>query len=195
MQKLPQSFYLRADVIATARALIGKVLVTNLNGEYTSGIISETEAYNGVVDRASHAFNGRRTQRNETMYAEGGTGYVYICYGMHHLFNVVTNKRDVPHAVLIRNILPLDGIPFMEKRRRKPVTNKNFSTGPGTASVALGIYKLHNGESLSGNKIWIEDRKIKIRDSQILVMPRIGVESAGEDAFLPYRFLLKNFQY
>ena len=190
-EKLLHSFYLQTNVIDLARQLIGKVLVTNFNNRYTSGIISETEAYNGVVDRASHAYNGRRTPRNETMFAMGGTSYVYICYGMHHLFNVVTNVKDEPHAVLIRNIIPLEGIEIMQRRRNKNVTDKTFSTGPGTASVVLGINKQHNGLLLSGNEIWIEDGKTKIEENQIIVTPRIGVESAGKDALLPYRFLLK----
>src|SRR2546430_14563541 len=100
--KLSQEFYSRTDVVALARELLGKVLVTNFDRKKTSGIITETEAYNGFVDRASHAYRGRRTARNEHMYSHGGTSYVYICYGMHHLFNVVTNVQDEPHAILIR---------------------------------------------------------------------------------------------
>lgn len=191
---LPLSFYLKPGVVKVARDLIGKILVTNFNGQYTSGIISETEAYNGIVDRASHAYNNKRTKRNEIMYANAGTSYVYICYGMHHLFNVVTNEKDIPHAVLIRNIIPSDGIVIMEKRRGKKITDKSFSTGPGTASVALGINKSHNGLSLFEDKIWIEDRGLKIKNNQIKITPRIGVESAGKDALLPYRFLLQNFK-
>ncbi|HNR21255.1 MAG TPA: DNA-3-methyladenine glycosylase [Bacteroidia bacterium] len=191
---LPLSFYLKPGVVKVARDLIGKILVTNFNGQYTSGIISETEAYNGIVDRASHAYNNKRTKRNEIMYANAGTSYVYICYGMHHLFNVVTNEKDIPHAVLIRNIIPLEGADIMEKRRGKKITDKSFSTGPGTASVALGINKSHNGLSLFEDKIWIEDRGLKIKNNQIKITPRIGVESAGEDALLPYRFLLQNFK-
>ncbi|HNU34203.1 MAG TPA: DNA-3-methyladenine glycosylase, partial [Bacteroidia bacterium] len=175
---LPLSFYLKPGVVKVARDLIGKILVTNFNGQYTSGIISETEAYNGIVDRASHAYNNKRTKRNEIMYANAGTSYVYICYGMHHLFNVVTNEKDIPHAVLIRNIIPLEGADIMEKRRGKKITDKSFSTGPGTASVALGINKSHNGLSLFEDKIWIEDRGLKIKNNQIKITPRIGVESA-----------------
>lgn len=193
MSKLSESFYLQKNVIKVARNLIGKVLVTNFNTQYTSGIISETEAYNGIIDRASHAYNNRRSARNEMMYARAGTSYVYICYGMHHLFNVVTNKMDIPHAVLVRNIIPLEGVAIMEERRKRKITEKNFSTGPGTASVVLGINKSHNGLSLFDDKIWIEDRGFKIKDNQIKITPRIGVESAGEDALLPYRFLLQNF--
>src|SRR6185436_18626958 len=100
--------------------LLGKYLFTNFDGIFTGGIITETEAYNGVVDRASHAFGGRRTARTETMYGEGGTAYVYLCYGIHSLFNVVTNKKNDPHAVLIRAIYPTEGIDQMRIRRRRP---------------------------------------------------------------------------
>src|SRR5688572_7863163 len=102
--KLKRDFYTREDVVLVAKELLGKVLCTKWNGKTTSGIITETEAYEGITDRASHAYRGRRTERTEIMYSEGGTAYVYLCYGMHHLFNVVTNKKDIPHAVLIRAV-------------------------------------------------------------------------------------------
>ena len=189
--KLPEEFYLRNDVVTIARELLGKVLVTNFNRKKTSGIITETEAYNGFVDRASHAYRGRRTARNEHMYSHGGISYVYICYGMHHLFNVVTNTLDVPHAILIRAIKPLEGINHMLHRRNKLIVDKTLTGGPGTVAQALGIDKNHSGLNLGGNKIWIEDRNIIVNDKDVKVGPRIGVESAGVDALLPYRFVLK----
>ena len=191
MRKLTEEFYSRTDVVALARELIGKVLVTNFDRRKTSGIITETEAYNGFVDRASHAYKGRRTPRNEHMYKAGGISYVYICYGMHHLFNVVTNVKEVPHAILIRAIKPLEGINIMLQRRNKLYADKTITGGPGTVAKALGIDKQHSGLSLLGNKIWIEDRNIEVASDAIKITPRIGVESAGEDALLPYRFVLK----
>ncbi len=188
--KLKEEFYLKTDVVALAKALLGKVLVTNFSPKKTTGIITETEAYNGVIDRASHAFNGRRTARNEHMYSAGGTCYVYICYGMHHLFNVVTNSKDIPHAILIRAIKPLEGIETMLARRNKTKPEKTLTGGPGTLSQALGIDKQHSGLNLQGNKIWIEDRSITVKKENIKITPRIGVESSGEAALLPYRFLL-----
>ncbi len=188
--KLKEEFYLKTDVVALAKALLGKVLVTNFSPKKTTGIITETEAYNGVIDRASHAFNGRRTARNEHMYSAGGTSYVYICYGMHHLFNVVTNSKDIPHAILIRAIKPLEGIETMLTRRNKTKPEKTLTGGPGTLSQALGIDKQHSGLNLQGNKIWIEDRSITVKKENIKITPRIGVESSGEAALLPYRFLL-----
>lgn len=190
-KKLPPGFYQRADVIKIARELLGKVLVTNFNDQLTAGIITETEAYNGIIDKASHAYGGRRTSRTEVMYAPGGTAYVYLCYGIHHLFNIVTNKENTPHAVLIRAIQPLEGLDIMMQRRNKNKTDKKFTVGPGSVSQALGIHTKHTGTGLSGNDIWIADRKIKTDKSKILITPRIGVDYAGEDALLPYRFLLE----
>lgn len=191
MKKLTPDFYLREDVLQIARDLIGKELITNINGTITSGIITETEAYAGVVDRASHAYGGRRTNRTETMYAAGGISYVYLCYGIHHLFNVVTNAKEVPHAVLIRNIQPLKGLATILERRRKKKIDKTLSTGPGTMSEALGIKTLHNGFDLTGDTIWIEDAGITIANEAVKITPRIGVDYAGEDAKLPYRFLVE----
>jgi DNA-3-methyladenine glycosylase len=181
-------YYLQEDVVAIARDLLGKVLVTNINNKYCAAIIAETEAYAGVTDRASHAYANKRTKRNETMYLQGGRSYVYLCYGLHHLFNIVTHVENVPHAVLIRNIIPLDGIDIMLQRRGKAKLDKSFSTGPGTMSMAMGINTEHNNVSLCGNLIWLEDRKLKFPENQILSGPRIGIDYAGQDAALPYRF-------
>jgi DNA-3-methyladenine glycosylase len=190
--KLKKGFYLQEDVVAAARSLLGKHLFTRFDGILTGGIITETEAYAGVNDKASHAFGGRRTNRTETMYSEGGTAYVYLCYGMYSLFNVVTNKKDIPHAVLIRGLHPLEGRDLMAKRRKLHPDSKNFSSGPGTLSIALGIHFTdHNGLSLAGPEIWIEDRQLEVSPSQILTGPRVGVDSAGKDALLPYRFRVK----
>jgi len=188
--KLPESFYTRDDVVKISRELLGKVLVTNFRNKITAGIITETEAYEGVTDKASHAYNNRRTQRTEIMYLKGGTSYVYLCYGIHSLFNVVTNKENIPHAVLVRAVFPLEGIDVMRKRRKVKSADKKLTTGPGTVSQALGIHYSNSGESLLGNKIWIEDRGIKVPSSQIHVSKRIGVDYAGKDALLPYRFFI-----
>ncbi|MBK5285313.1 MAG: DNA-3-methyladenine glycosylase [Bacteroidia bacterium] len=187
---LDESFYIRENVVKISRELLGKVLVTNFRNKITSGIITETEAYAGAEDKASHAYNNRRTPRTEIMFGNGGTAYVYLCYGIHSLFNVVTNKETIPHAVLIRSIFPLEGIDIMRRRRGLKSPKKNFATGPGTVSQALGIHYSHSGESLLGNKIRIEDKGIKISSSQIQISKRIGVDYAGKDALLPYRFLL-----
>lgn len=185
MSTLPRAFYTGDDVVAIARALLGKVLVTRFGRTATAGVITETEAYAGIGDRASHAFGGRRTPRNEMMYAEGGTAYVYLCYGIHHLFNVVTNADDVPHAVLIRAIHPVEGQSMMLRRR----SGTQLTTGgPGTLTQALGIRTAHNGTDLLDGTIRIEDRGLIVPDRSIITGPRIGVGYAGADALLPYRF-------
>lgn len=190
--KLDDSFYIREDVVEISRELLGKVLVTRMGNKITSGIITETEAYNGIVDKASHAYNNRRTARTEIMYRRGGTAYVYLCYGIHSLFNVVTNEKNIPHAVLIRAIQPEKGLQTMLQRRGVKAAGKKTFSGPGSVSQALGIHFSHTGTNLFGNKIWIEDAGHKITSGQIKITPRIGVDYAGEDAFLPYRFFIDN---
>lgn len=185
MKKLPRSFYARPGTVAIARQLLGKVLITRFNGATTSGIITETEAYTGDVDRASHAFGGKVTPRNRVMYGEPGFAYVYLCYGIHHLFNVVTNKPGVAHAILVRAIHPLEGLDIMLRRRN---TKLLTTAGPGTLTQALGIRTEHTGTDLLGDLITIEDRGITAPPKAIVAGPRIGVDYAGEDALLPYRF-------
>lgn len=193
MKKLGKDFFLREDVVAISYELIGKFLVTKFDNVLTAGMIIETEAYNGVVDKASHAYGGKRTKRNEVMYGDAGNSYVYLCYGIHHLFNIVTNKKDIPHAVLIRAIIPTDGVSAILKRRKQAQVNKKTADGPGTLSQALGIKTTHSGISLmSSDKIWVEDRGIKFSSKEINIGPRIGVDYAGKDAKLPYRFRLND---
>jgi DNA-3-methyladenine glycosylase len=195
MKKLDTDFYNRADVVKIARELIGKVLVTKLEGVITSGRIVETEAYAGAIDRASHAFGGRRTNRTEVMFKTGGTAYVYLCYGIHHLFNVVTNKKDVPHAVLIRALDPIHGINTMLARTGKRVADYTLTKGPGNVSKALGIYTKHTGFNLLEDEIYIASDDFVANKKDIIATPRIGVDYAGDDAKLPYRFILKDNPY
>lgn len=193
--KLGKSFYDRANVVTISRELLGKVLVTDLDGLRTSGRIVEVEAYNGVVDRASHAWSGRRTKRTEVIFGHGGTAYVYLIYGIHHLFNVVTNRADVPHAVLVRALEPLEGVPVMLERTSKPRLDHTLTRGPGNLSRALGLLTMHTGTSLLGDRIWIGDDGYKVPRSAIVATPRIGVDYAGEDAALLYRFFVKGNPY
>lgn len=192
MKKLPLQFYDRTDVIAIARELLGKIIVTRFDGLISSGRIVETEAYIGLTDRASHSFHGRRTPRNEHMYAAPGTAYVYICYGMHHLFNVVTNKKDVPDAVLIRAVEPLKGVDLMLQRTGKKKADHTLTKGPGNAARSLGIAKSHSGASLVGSVIYLAEDAFCIDDAMIGTSKRIGVEGAGLPAAdYPYRFYLR----
>lgn len=192
--KLSADFYLRDDVVLIAKELLGKVLFTRFNGSLCGGIITETEAYAGIHDKASHAYKGRRSDRTEIMYNRGGTAYVYLCYGVHSLFNVVTNKRDIPDAVLIRGISPVTGIDTMLQRTGKKCAGTDFTTGPGKVSKALGIHYSHTGTDLCGKTIWLEDTGIAAAENEIFTGTRIGVDYAGDDALLPYRFIFTKYQ-
>ena len=193
--RLAESFYTRKDVVKIARELLGKVLVTEFDGILTAGMIVETEAYAGITDKASHAFGGRRTVRTEVMYMHGGAAYVYLCYGIHHLFNIVTNEADIPHAILIRAIEPLEGIDTMLARRGKTKLQPSLTAGPGALSMALGLTTKHTGNSLHGNDIYIEDRGIRISPKDIVAATRVGVAYAMDDALRLYRFYIRGNPY
>jgi DNA-3-methyladenine glycosylase len=201
LRKLDSAFYDRRSVVTVAKGLLGKVLVTEFSGARTSGRIVEVEAYNGVVDRASHAWSGRRTARTEVMFGAGGMAYVYLIYGIHHLFNVVTNRKGVPHAVLVRALEPLEGIPVMLKRMGRARLDgrgrldHSLTRGPGNLSKAMGLLTRHTGLSLLDEQIWIGDDGFRPRRPEIVATPRIGVDYAGADAALNYRFFLKGNPY
>ncbi len=188
--KLPLSYYQSENVVGIARDLLGKVLFTRINNELTAGIITETEAYAGVTDKASHAYGGRRTARTEVMFNQGGYSYVYLCYGVHYLFNVVTGPANQPYAILIRGIVPFTGQHFMSARLGKKIDQRH-TNGPGKLSKALAITKRLNGKLLNGDDIWLEDRKIRVKESDVFINERIGIGYAEEDARLPYRFIIK----
>lgn len=191
--KLTRSFFLHDDVVELSRKLLGKKLCSNINGIFTSGIIVEAEAYNGRTDRACHAYK-RRTMRTEVMYQEGGIAYVYLCYGIHYLFNIVTNKKDTADAILVRALQPVEGIETMLSRRNMNKLEKRLTSGPGTLTIALGIEKVHNGLSLLENEIYIEDAD-ELQDDQVIATTRIGVDYAGDDARLPWRFYIKDNEW
>lgn len=188
---LPPAFYRRTDVVRIARELLGKFIVTGRAGRVTVGMIVETEAYVGVTDRACHAFGGRRTARNEAMYAAGGVAYVYLCYGLHSLLNVVTHREGAPYAVLIRAVEPVKGLSLMRRRRGPQAPERRLTAGPGSLTRALGIDVRYNGVSLAGPEVRIEDRGVRIPRSGIAVTTRIGVNYAGPDALQPWRFYLR----
>jgi DNA-3-methyladenine glycosylase len=183
---LHDDFYLRDDVLLIAQELLGKELYSMVDGHLTGGIIVETEAYKGPEDRACHAFNNRRTPRTEVMFHAGGIAYVYLCYGMHDMLNIVTGPANTPHAILIRAIAPTHGVEVMQERRGK---SKALTSGPGSVCQALGITRELNGHSLQGPILRIEDMGYKV--PEIRAMPRIGIDYAGADALLPWRFLLE----
>lgn len=194
MKKLPLSFYLRGDVVAIAKELLGKVLVTNWNSERTTGRIVETEAYAGELDRASHASKGR-TDRTEVMYGSGGRAYVYLCYGIHQMFNIVTATEGEPHAILIRAIEPLEGKDIMLNRTGKKKWDDSITSGPGRVGKAMGFHTTQCGLSLTSDELYIADDGFRVNESDIVTSPRIGVDYAGEHAEWHYRFYLKDNPY
>jgi DNA-3-methyladenine glycosylase len=188
---LPHTFYQTTDTPTLARQLLGKILATRIHGTLTTGIITETEAYTGIHDKASHSYGNRRTKRTETMYLPGGHAYIYLCYGIHHLFNIVTGPRNHPSAILIRAIQPLHGLPTILKRRHAKKPTPNLTSGPGTLTQALAITTKHDRTNLTlGKTIWIEDHGIQIKQKHITTTPRIGIDYAQEHTHLPYRFLI-----
>jgi DNA-3-methyladenine glycosylase len=188
--KLSEDFYQGKSVVRIARDLLGKGLFTDVQGVITGGVIVETEAYSWK-ERGCHAYGARKTTRNAIMFEKGGHAYVYLCYGMHHLFNVVTNTQGTADAVLIRALEPLIGVEEMKIRRGQSISTLNLTSGPGKLSKALGINRALNGKFLLNNEVWIEDLGKKIAKKDIEAGPRIGIDYAGEDAKLPWRFSLK----
>lgn len=196
MAKLPLSYYLQEDVVALSKDLLGKFLFTNINDQgVTGGMIVETEAYAGAIDKASHAHGNKKTNRTKVMYEEGGVAYVYLIYGMYNLFNIITNSGGIPHAILIRAIEPMVGIDIMLRRRKMESLKRNLTAGPGTLTRALGITREQNGISLLEDTIWLEDRGVHIKEKDIIASPRVGVAYAEEHAELPWRFRIKDSKW
>lgn len=195
MLKLPFSFYQHNDVNQLAMQLLGKHLFTLVDGELTAGMIVETEAYRGIEDKASHAYGGRFTDRTKVMYEGGGVSYVYLCYGIHYLFNVVTAPEGVPHAVLIRGLEPVVGKDVMLRRRNMKLLKANLTAGPGALAKAMGIDKRLNAKDLLGDEIWIADEGSVLDYRDIVAVPRVGVDYAGDHALLPWRYYIKGNKF
>ena len=201
-EQLPVKFFRCPDVVRISQNLLGQYLFTSIGNQgLTGGRIVETEAYAGVTDRASHAYGNRRTRRTAVMYEAGGVAYVYLCYGLHALFNIITSGEGIPHAVLIRALEPTHGIPLMLKRRRKARLpspkrfaqaglDRTLTAGPGALAQALGITVRHSGQSLQGNEIWLE-QGVELRPKEIIATTRVGVDYAGADAKRPWRFRVR----
>lgn len=192
MTILPLDYYQQDNILFLSQDLLGKIVMTNIDGKVTGGMIVETEAYCGPDDRASHAYGNRRTKRNEVMYHAGGVCYIYLCYGIHVLLNFVTNIPDIPHAILIRAVAPIEGIEHMLVRRKKDKLDRLLTAGPGALTQALGITLQHNGTSLTSSTIWVEDHHIFVPRDQIISSPRIGIDYAKEDVSNPWRFRIKD---
>jgi DNA-3-methyladenine glycosylase len=190
VKKLKAGFYQRSDTLTIARELLGKILVTNWPEGLTSGRIVETEAYLGAIDKASHAFGNRLTNRTKVMFQPGGVAYIYLCYGIHHLFNIVTGVDDTPHVVLIRALEPIAGSDIMSNRTGIAAADPRIAAGPGKLTKALGLTTRHSGYSLTGDEIFLTDDGVRIKENEIIASKRIGVDYAGDDALLPYRFTI-----
>ncbi len=196
MKILDESFYRRDNVVRISKELLGKYLYTQIDGQLAAGMIVETEAYSHINDRACHSHLQRRTNRTEIMYAPGGVAYVYLCYGIHYLFNIITNERDKADAVLIRAVEPTENVALMQLRRGIEGVLPRLTAGPGALSQALGITKkLYGVPITTGKLVWIEDHQKEIPEDDILASPRVGVVYAGEDAMLPWRFRIRHSKW
>ena len=193
--KLTTDFYQREDTLQIARDLLGKSVFSSIDGELCGGIIIETEAYMGPDDRGSHTFNNLRTPRNEMMFSAGGVVYMYICYGIHNMLNIVTGSSNTPHAILIRAIEPNLNLEVMRDRRNISNDDIRLCKGPGALCKALGLNKTHNGTDLQSDIIWVEDKNFRYSDSQIKATPRVGMNFEGEYKSIPWRFYAKGNKY
>lgn len=193
--KLPVDFYQQSDVVSVARQLLGKHVYSLINGNLTGGIIIETEAYCGPDDRGSHAFNNKRTPRNEMMYRAGGVAYMYICYGIHDMLNIVTGTDGMSHAALIRAVEPTEGLEIMRIRRGIFDQDRRLCQGPGALAKALGLTKLHNGEDLQGEALWLTDEGTNFDDDQVIASARVGMNFDGPFKTIPWRFYVRGNPY
>lgn len=203
MARLGREFFLR-DTVETARDLLGRYLVRQVDGELLVCRVTETEAYVGAVDKACHAYGGRRTARTETLYAAPGTAYVYLIYGMYCCLNFVTEQEDVAAAVLVRGCEPVYGADSVARRRfgvdagqMTPYQRKNFMNGPGKLCKGLSIDRSLNGLLLGNDQLWLADELPELGLSvpegplPIRVGKRIGIDYAEEAVDFPWRFWLE----
>ena len=190
---IPESFYVQSDVVSLSRSLLGKYLYTDIGGKYCGGKIVETEAYSHINDKACHSHLQKRTNRTKVMFRRGGVAYVYKVYGIHDLFNIITNEEEKADAVLVRAIEPTEGLEYMMERRKIDSVSYRLTAGPGVLSQALGISREQYGLPLTtGEFIWLEDRGEEVTENDVIASPRVGIDYAGEDALLPWRFRIKS---
>ena len=193
-RRLGRDFFTRTDTLRVARDLLGKLLVVPTpSGRRVSGMIVETEAYLGEIDKGAHSYGGRRTARNEIMYSEGGHVYVFFVYGMYYQLNFVTGQIDHPHAILIRAVEPVEGIETM-RERRGVMKDKNLTSGPGKLCIALGVDRSFNGADAVGERIWLEEYR-DLKKSEIVTGPRVGIDYAEEFVDMPWRFWVKGNEF
>ena len=194
--RLGRSFFYR-DVTHVAKALLGQRLVRVVDGDRLAGLIVEVEAYLGIQDQAAHTYRGRRTERNKSMWSDGGYAYVYFTYGMHHCMNVVAGREGQPVAVLVRAIEPVEGFHQMYQYRGKAKGDTDLCSGPAKLCQAMHINRDLDGIDLIKNDhLFIEKTRARTyRSSHIVARPRIGVDYAGSWVTKPLRFYLKDNPY
>ena len=197
--KILESNFFKRDTVEVAKNLLGKKIIRNISGNFFCAKIVETEAYIGLEDRACHSYGGNITKRNEILYKEGGTIYVYLIYGKYNLLNIVTKNENDPEAVLIRAVEPIENIDAMSLNRFGKIykdlssyQKKNLTNGPGKLTIAMGIDRALNGKILSQDYLFIEDGEYV---KNIIETKRIGIDYAGEDANLPLRYYIKDNPY
>jgi len=200
MKKLKRSFYER-DTLTVIEDLLGKYLVRKYDGQYIVGRITEIEAYIGAIDKACHAYGGKKTNRTEVLYARGGTCYVYLIYGMYHCMNIVTEREGLAAAILLRGVELIEGQELAAKLRYgKPLSDltnyqiKNFTNGPGKLCKAIHISKEDNWSDFCGDELFITDtwKDHATVPFEIETGPRIGIDYAEEAQAFPWRYCLKN---
>jgi len=190
-KRIANTYWESEEVLRLSQEILGCYLATNINGEFCYGRIVETEAYEGINDKAAHVFDDRKTERTKVMYGKSGHAYIYLCYGMHHLLNIVTAPEGIPHAILIRGIEPVLGEEIMALRSNKKVGDKRIGRGPGNVSKAMGLHYKMTGVSLDSEHIGIF-KPDEFPHFNIIRGSRIGVAYAKEDALRPNRFWIEN---
>lgn len=197
---ISKDFYNRS-ALDVAKDLLGKVLVREVDGKVLKGKIVETEAYIGSIDKACHAYNGRRTKRTEILYEDAGVSYIYFIYGLYHCFNVVTNKKDIAEAVLIRGIEPINGLDYISNIRYNKKYDeltkaqlKNLTNGPSKLCLAYLLNKDLNAVKLyEKGQVYITDENNE--EFEIVESKRIGIDYAEEAKYFLWRFYIKDNIY
>jgi len=186
--RLKRARFNHPDILNITDSLIGEIIVTQINGALTAGRLVELEAYAAPEDLASHARNNTRTPRTETFWSDAGSIYMYICYGIHNMVNIITGDRHTPHAILIRAIEPVYGMDIMQQRRGKAFKNRALAGGPGRVAQCLGLDKSYNDyDAISGK--YIRFVKGRAAGQKVETSPRIGIDPVPEPwKSMPYRF-------
>lgn len=194
--RLGCDFY-QKNAVKAAQDLLGKIIVRKYKGKTIKVKIVDTEAYSGAADKASHAYNNKKTKRTETMFSKGGVSYIYLIYGIHYCLNIVTAAEGKPDAVLIRAVEPLVGLDFIKANRKIKTRKKvDLTNGPGKLSQALNIDKsLNNCDLVKSNKLYLITDKNEESSFKIEAAPRINIDYAEDYKDKKWRFYIKDNKY